>query len=344
MFSWRIILLPFAFLYDGVTRFRNFLYHKEKKKSVSFNLPIICVGNITAGGTGKTPHVEYLIQLLYQKYETVILSRGYGRKTKGFLSATPNVQPSDIGDEPYQIFQKNKSKTNVVVCESRVEAVPIIIDHFPKSNLIIMDDGFQHRSIKPYKNIVLCNYNRPFFKDYVLPAGNSREGKYALKRADVVIVTKCPPNISSQKKKFFREELKKIKPDIPVYFTKYQTEIPKNQQGQLLQETDIAVLSGIANNKHFQDQLTAYHILWKREFPDHYNYREVELKKMIQECKKKGAKALVTTEKDFVKIEKFLTNQEKNFIYYQPIGVAFLEQEDKFQSWLSNVLSKFQYE
>jgi tetraacyldisaccharide 4'-kinase len=193
----RILLLPVAWLYEGITRLRNWLYDKGYKKSTSFPLPVISVGNLTVGGTGKTPHVEYLVRLLKDQRQLVTLSRGYGRQTKGFLIADEQANAATIGDEPMQFYQKFGHQIKVAVGEKRVPAIEQILRLYPKTEIILLDDAFQHRAVRPCFSILLSDYHRPFYTDFVLPAGRLRESRKGAGRADAVIFSKCPQNLSA---------------------------------------------------------------------------------------------------------------------------------------------------
>ncbi len=209
----KYLLFPFAILYDLITQIRNYFYDREYFKSVKPSIFTVSVGNITVGGTGKTPHIEYLIRHFLKKNENVenyklaTLSRGYGRKTKGFVLANNQTTASEIGDEPMQFYQKfvagNKlenKKVNITVCEKRVLGVEKILELFPATKTILLDDAFQHRAIKPHFSILLSDYNRPFYEDFLLPMGRIRENRKGAKRANVVLVSKSPLDLGEKEK------------------------------------------------------------------------------------------------------------------------------------------------
>jgi tetraacyldisaccharide 4'-kinase len=204
----KYILLPFSWLYGLITDIRNYLYDKGLFQSKSFEIPIINVGNITVGGTGKSPQVEYLIRLLKDKHKIVTLSRGYGRKTKGFIWADETANASTIGDEPMQFYQKFGKEILVIVGEKRVEAIEKVLQQKPDTEVVILDDAFQHRAVRPSLNILLIDYNRPIDEDYPFPAGRLRERRHGAKRADVVIITKCPDNLSLEEQSSLRSRLR----------------------------------------------------------------------------------------------------------------------------------------
>jgi tetraacyldisaccharide 4'-kinase len=195
----RPLLLPLSLLYGLVVLIRNLLFDFRIMRSTRFKLPVISVGNITVGGTGKTPHVEYLVQLLKNDFKLAVLSRGYKRKTKGFILASKKTGVADIGDEPLQIKLKFPD-VNIAVEHNRVKGVRTLIERIPKLNLVILDDAYQHRYIRPGLSILLVDYNRPIFHDMLLPAGNLRESWHNAKRADIIIITKSPDHFSARER------------------------------------------------------------------------------------------------------------------------------------------------
>ena len=208
MFKMKKLLLPFSWLYGLITDIRNYLYDTGFWKSKFFKIPIINVGNITVGGTGKTPMVEYLIRLLKDKYQIVTLSRGYGRKTKGFILADDTANAESIGDEPMQFYQKFGNEINVTVGEKRVKAIEQILQQKTDTEIVILDDAFQHRAVKPSLSILLIDYNRPIDEDYPFPAGRLRERRHGAKRADLVVITKCPDDLNLEAQSSLKNRLK----------------------------------------------------------------------------------------------------------------------------------------
>ncbi len=326
----KFILLPFSILYGLVTDIRNYLYDKGFWEEYSFNLPIINVGNLTVGGTGKTPHVEYLIRLLKDKCTLATLSRGYGRMTKGFIIANSSATAQTIGDEPYQFYQKFSKDILVTVGENRVEAISSILTQNPDNELIILDDAFQHRPIKPSLNILLMDYSRPIYDDYAFPVGRLRERRHGTKRADIVIVTKCPDNISLEKQVSIKQKLQPyLKKDTPLFFTKILYGKPLNCRSEEVNIDLIKVilLSGIANPQPFEEYAkkhfeVANHLI----FRDHYDFTEKDL---IEISSKKMP--ILMTEKDMVKFIPFLNNPLLKGIelYYLPIEIDFLTRKIK---------------
>ncbi|GAB3814105.1 hypothetical protein GCM10028895_06880 [Pontibacter rugosus] len=214
--SAQILLRPFAALYEGITRLRNYLYDQRIMQSRSFELPVIAVGNLTVGGTGKTPHVEYLLRLL-QQYKVATLSRGYKRQSKGFILADAQATPSLIGDEPYQYFADFKD-VKVAVCEKRVKGIEELRTKVPDLQVVVLDDAMQHRPVQPSLNMLITDINRPFYKDLVLPAGRLRESRSGANRADIIVVSKCAPGMDEQAMAQVKHQVYKYTAaDVPVF-------------------------------------------------------------------------------------------------------------------------------
>src|SRR5687767_9450524 len=218
--SFRFILYPVSVFYGGIIWLRNLLYDKNILKSSSFNFPIICVGNLAVGGTGKTPMVEYLVRLLKDEYKVATMSRGYKRKTKGFAIANEGTTALDIGDEPMQFFKKFPDIT-VSVAEERLVSIPQLLHDKPETRVIILDDAFQHRQVKAGLNILLTEYRDLFTRDFILPAGNLRDMKSSYKRADIIIVTKCKSHLNEEEKLKLVKEIKPLEHQ-KIFFTKIE--------------------------------------------------------------------------------------------------------------------------
>ncbi|MFD2202513.1 tetraacyldisaccharide 4'-kinase [Shivajiella indica] len=298
------LLYPFALIYDEVTKIRNKKFDTGQKKSVSFTVPTIVVGNLNLGGSGKTPMVEFLIDMFQDEHDVATLSRGYGRKTKGFLLAKPELGPSEMGDEPYQIYFKFGNKVTVAVGEKRVLAIPKILLEKPKTDLIILDDAFQHRYVKGDFYILLTTFQKPFFTDKVLPLGTLRENAKGAIRADVIIVTKTPVNAGEEIKKEFRNSIKKIT-DTKVIFAgiRYGEPYPINPN-QVHSFSKVVLVSGIANDKLFIEEAQRYfQVLEIFSFGDHHNYTVKDIEKISESVKKHQDCMVLTTEKDSVKLK-----------------------------------------
>lgn len=340
----KILLFPFTLLYSSITSIRNFLFDKNIFKSVKFDLPVINVGNLTVGGTGKTPHVEYLIRLLKNEHKIATLSRGYGRKTKGFILANEKVSPEKIGDEPFQFYQKFKNDIQVSVGERRAEAVPYILIEKPEIKVILLDDAFQHRHIRPSLNILLTDYNRLFFKDLAFPAGRLRESKMGVKRADIVIVSKCPSDLAKQDKDSITKKIKKYtQAQSPIFFSsiRYAEILPFYETSFTFskKDTEVLLITGIAQTQNLEDYIQSEFKTFKHlRFPDHYHYtlRDIEkIKKTFEDLENKQ-KILLCTEKDFVKLQAFKTELQQSPIFYLPIEIYFLENQDFFDNLLKS--------
>lgn len=315
----RKILFPFSLLYAAVTSLRNFLYDKGFKKSTGFNLPIIAVGNLSVGGTGKTPMVEYLIRLLSDKYNLAVLSRGYKRKSKGFYLAKDTTTIEEIGDEPFQYHSKFKN-INVAVNANRVEGVETILKALPKTDVVLLDDAFQHRKIKAGFYIMLTAYNDLFYNDWVLPAGNLRECKSGVKRANVVVVTKCPKDLSEQKMLQIKNKIDIDNDKIFFSTINYHHSVTNNLEEIAVADlkNDFIAVAGIAKPEYFYDYLKCD----KNNcltFPDHHFFSNQDINNILQ---KANGRKIITTEKDYMRLQNLLP---KNQLYYLPIEMCFLK-------------------
>lgn len=330
----KILGYPFALIWDLITRIRNRLYDQEVFTSQEFDLPLIGVGNLTMGGSGKTPHVEYLLQILQQDYQLGVLSRGYKRKTNGYVLANSHTSVDEIGDEPLQ-YKIKYPHVAVAVCESRVIGIPQLLMDAPQTEVIILDDVFQHRAINPGLNILLTDYQLIYADDFVFPAGNLRESRSGAKRADLIIVTKCPANLSHTEAKSIKE---KLKPEAnqEVYFSTYFYGQPYSLFGadDLLQDVnqEVLLVTGIAKPEYLKSYLEdSYNDVYLMKFPDHYDFRADDIENIATAYNNlgDGKKIIMVTEKDAVK----LVSHQKQIadlglqIYIQPIQVEFLFEE-----------------
>ena len=334
---------------------RNLMFKWHILKQREFPVPVVVVGNISAGGTGKTPHTEYVIDLLRYKYHIGMLSRGYKRKTKGFVLATSRSTPLDIGDEPYQIYQKFGRDISVAVCEDRCTGIEELLRLDPRINLIVLDDAFQHRYVKPTVSIVLTEFNNPVFFDKLLPLGRLREPAKAIYRADMVVVTKCPAQLKAIEYRIFKNNLK-LFPYQKLFFSRFNytslrplfPDIRKDapHMSWLGQDDTVLVLSGIANPKPLVRYLKGFKASIKvKVFPDHHNFNRKDLDaitKRFNELEGKQ-KIIVTTEKDAVRLinNPYFPHQLKPHIFYQPIDVTFDPMNvDSFDLELQKMLLK----
>lgn len=324
--------MPFSFLYGLVTDIRNFLYEKGFWKEFTFNLPIINVGNLTVGGTGKTPHVEYLIRLLMNKYVLTTLSRGYGRKTKGFVLADSTANAQSIGDEPFQLYKKFKGEISVAVGEHRVEAITKVLTQKPDNKVIILDDAFQHRAIKPSLNLLLMDYSRPICRDFTFPAGRLRERRHGAKRAEIVVITKCPEVLSVEEQNESKRNLQPyLKQNTSVFFTKIIYGKPQNCRSgkKSIELNKVILLSGIANPKPFEEYAKIHlEVVNHFIFNDHHDFSEKDLIEIVNKNKFDGT-VILMTEKDMVKFIQYQNHELLKGIelYYLPIEIGFLTKE-----------------
>ncbi len=291
-------------------------------------MSVINVGNLSVGGTGKTPHVEYLIRLLKDHIQLATLSRGYGRQTKGFIIADRQSSAATIGDEPMQFYRKFNGQIQVVVGEKRVAAINQLIRKYPQTEVILLDDAFQHRSLIPSFSILLSDYNRPFYKDYILPAGRLRESRKGAFRADVIIVSKCPQGmhiteceaITHQVRQYSRE-------DAPVFFTHIQYGQPLPYHTHTAFASRILLVSGLANSKPLEQYVACtYQLMHHMIFKDHHLYTRQDVSDMQKKLEQYQAEVILTTEKDYVKLmqEGFEDLVPRLPFCYLPIEVCFL--------------------
>ena len=345
--SFRYILLPFSFIYGSIIWVRNKLFDKNILRAATFNFPLICVGNLAVGGTGKTPMVEYLIKMLQNKYKVATLSRGYKRKTKGFAIADDHTTAVDIGDEPMQIHKKFPEIT-VAVAEERVIGIPQLLYEKPQTQLIILDDAFQHREVKAGLNILLTDYNNLYTKDILLPAGDLRDIKSSSKRAEIIIVTKCRPDLNAEEKNEIIDELKPL-PGQKIFFTKIEY---KNLYHLFTKEiyipdadSEVLLICGIANpdplKKILTNEVASYELL---QYKDHHIFNTNDLKEIKQHFKKikNDKKIIVTTEKDGVRLSKFEKELETFPVYVLPMEHKFLlDGEFEFEKEILNFVKAF---
>jgi tetraacyldisaccharide 4'-kinase len=327
--SFRYLLLPFSFIYGGIIWLRNWLYNKNYLKSIPFNFPLICVGNLAVGGTGKTPMVEYLIRLLKNDFDTATLSRGYKRKTKGFGIANENTTALEIGDEPMQFHEKFPDVT-IAVGEERLVAIPQLLQDRPGTEVIILDDAFQHRQVKAGLNILLTEYKDLYTRDLMLPAGDLRDVRSSAERAEIIIVTKCKPSLSTEERNNIIAELKPAA-NQAVYFTQIEYSTPyhlfNKRQINFSQNADILLVCGIANPRPLKDFLTAnVHSYDMLRYQDHHIFDSDDLNEIKKQFAKirSSEKLILTTEKDGVRMQKFETEFADFPIYVLPIKHSFL--------------------
>ncbi|MEO8712197.1 MAG: tetraacyldisaccharide 4'-kinase [Parafilimonas sp.] len=330
--SFRILLFPFSLLYGLVVIIRNFFYNKKIFHTATFNLPIICVGNLVMGGTGKSPMVEYLIELLQNKFRVATISRGYKRKTKGYALADENATALDIGDEPMQ-FHTKFPYVVVAVGEERVVAVPQLLHDKPDTEVVILDDAFQHRAITAGLNILLTVYNDLFIDDFFLPTGDLRDQKISAKRANIIVVTKCPPDLTADEKEKIIDQLSAYKVQ-HIFFTtiEYQTPyhiITKNKKPLSLKD-EVLLVYGIANpqalKEYISDNTAEYAEI---SYSDHHIFSIDDLEDISKKFEKieSSNKLILTTEKDAVRFLKFKEELSNIPLYVLPLKSVFLFNE-----------------
>ncbi|MDD7914587.1 tetraacyldisaccharide 4'-kinase [Polaribacter ponticola] len=332
----RFLLFPFAVLYDLITSIRNFFFSVGIFKETTFKIPIIVVGNLSVGGTGKTPQIEYLVRLLKDQFKTSVLSRGYKRKTKGFVLVDNIHTADDVGDEPLQYFKKFNN-INVAVNENRVEGIDKLIQN-NSPEVILLDDAFQHRKVKGSFYILLTKYNDIFTDDFLLPTGNLRESRAGANRADVIIVTKCPCNLKDSDKKIIERKLKKYNKKIFFSTISYASKISGSKQILIEEVVDFEVLliTGIANPQPLTDFLKSKRIKFKHlKFSDHHNFSQKEINEIDDKFKimKSDKKLILTTEKDYTRLENFI----KDLSYIQ-IETNFLSDKNEFDNIINSHL------
>lgn len=335
-----LLLKPLSLAYGAVTAARNKMFDYGVLQQREFDIPVIVVGNIAVGGTGKTPHTEYLVDLLRGKYHIAVISRGYNRRTKGFQLATPDSTARQIGDEPYQIYRKFADAGVVVaVCEDRCEGIDRVRELHPEINLIILDDAFQHRYVKPTVSIVLTEQSRPVYDDEMLPAGRLREGSGALRRADIVVVTKCPDDMKQIDYRIFTKNMG-LEPWQKLFFSKYAygTLTPLFPEDatwapdlDTMSERDTVVaIAGVANPrpfiKHLRSSRTKIRGLL---FGDHHNFTTDDLRMMLEKIKTSPdpSRAIIaTTEKDAMRLRDIpgLPKSLRRRIFYIPVSVKLI--------------------
>lgn len=348
-----MVLLPLSKLYGFGVGVRNLLFDWRILKSKTFPVPVVVVGNLVAGGTGKTPHAEFIIEQLKYKYRIGLLSRGYKRSTKGFVLATRRSSPRDIGDEPFQIYQKFGPDVTVAVCEDRCAGIEEMLRIDPKINLVVLDDAFQHRYVKPSLSIVLTEFNRPVFYDRLLPYGRLRESAKSLSRADMVIVTKCPEQLKPVEYRIFKNNLK-LFPYQKLFFSRYEYQPlqpvfpdearPAPYLSWLNENDSVLLLSGIANPRPLVRYLRTFHAKVKvRQFPDHHFFTRKDLDSLCRlfDDMEGERKLIITTEKDAVRLASnpYFPQELKEYIYYLPIEVRFdTHTPDSFETELQKAL------
>lgn len=328
----RFLLFPFAIIYNLITGIRNRLFDAKILKSTSFSLPIIAVGNLNVGGTGKTPQIEYLIRLLKENYKIAVLSRGYKRKTKGFLKVDKNHSAEDVGDEPLQFFKKFKDII-VAVDADRTNGIQQLLSKKNTPEIILLDDAFQHRKVKAGFYILLTKYDDLYSDDFLLPTGNLRESRKGARRANIIVVTKCPKKLTKKEQDEITKRLK-LKSNQQVFFSliTYKEELKGIDAISMdeLQNKEIVLVTGIANPNPLLNYLKSKKIDFKHlKYPDHHNFskEDISVIKTAFNSISSTDKIILTTEKDYVRLANYIQD-----IYYVEIENKFLNDKESFES------------
>ena len=325
-------LAPFAFLYGIAISVRHKLFDWGWLRTQEYDIPVVCVGNITVGGTGKTPVTEMLVRRLKGDFNIAVLSRGYKRQTKGYVEVEPGMSFLKTGDEAKQIKMKFPDVV-VAVCEKRADGIAQIRRRHPKVNLIILDDGFQHRYVEPWVNIVLMDYTRPVYQDHLLPWGTLRDKVSQMRRANYVVATKCPPDMSPIDRRIVNKSLK-LYPYQSLYFSSVAVGqpvpmFPDDAQRSVRRGDSVIAMSGIGNPGSFEESLAVnYKVAGRLEYPDHHPYRSRDLKDMERALDESPeGTVIIATEKDAVKLmnSRKIPAGIRQRLYYQPIKVSFYE-------------------
>jgi tetraacyldisaccharide 4'-kinase len=339
-----LALYPFSVLYDGATRLRNHLYELDIKKSCRFEPVVLNIGNLAVGGTGKTPMIEYLLRLLHKDYRLATLSRGYGRRTYGFRLANEQDTAASLGDEPFQLYRSWKEKALIAVGEERALAIPQILYEHPEVEVILLDDAYQHRSVQADLNILLSTWQRPFFKDRVLPAGRLRESRKGAARAGAVVVTKCPATPSAEEILYYKEQISTYTAgNTPVFFSilVYDTPYPLFGNTAELPEK-VVLVSGLANPALLeQEARSRYQLIRHFRFPDHHRYTVKEIEQFVASVGQHPDAALLTSEKDAVKwLDPAIAEVLQELpVYVLPVRHRFLEGAEAFEALITKTIA-----
>jgi tetraacyldisaccharide 4'-kinase len=346
----RILLFPFSLLYLAAIFIRNRLYDKEVLKSSSFNLPVVCVGNIAVGGTGKSPMVEYIVKQFKDKFMLATLSRGYKRKTTGYALANESSTALEIGDEPMQ-FHIKFPDVAIAVGEARLEAIPQVLHDRPGTQAIILDDAFQHRSVKAGLNIVLTDYNNLYTRDWYLPTGDLRDERSSIKRAEIIVVTKCPLNMTVEEKESILQELCPLATQ-HVFFSSIRYGQPyhivsKNNY-TVTPQTEVLLVTGIANPGQLKQLLQEISkTYYELTYNDHYIFTIDDLKDIKKQFNNISAdkKIILTTEKDAVRLIKFQQELHDIPFYVLPIELQVLfDDGDRFNQLIGTFIGRWRKE
>jgi tetraacyldisaccharide 4'-kinase len=346
----KLLLLPLAILYGLGVAILNGLYAIGLLRGVTFSIPVISIGNLTVGGTGKTPHTEYLIRLLHEYLPLAVVSRGYKRKTTGYLEVAPNHDASQSGDEPLQ-YKRKYPHVPVAVAESRSFAIPQVIRNYPYTKVILLDDGYQHREVVPGLNILLTEFNRLYTRDWLLPVGRLREWRSGAGRADIIVVTKCPDNISTTEMESIRAEVTK-RADQHVFFSRYRYGLPYKMYGSgerlaFHKDLDVLLVVAIAGTEYLLEYVDSQcGDVRMLEYNDHHPFSNFDIGDIERHFKllpEGRERIILTTEKDAMRLDshRALLRQLGLPIYILPVAVQFIGEDsvtfdDTIKEWLLN--------
>lgn len=321
---------------------RNKQFDTGQRRQTEFDRVVISVGNLSTGGTGKTPMIEFLIKALKGHVNLATISRGYGRKTRGFKKADETDTASSVGDEPLQFYKKFGDAVTVSVCEERIIAIPSLLLDDDSLDVFLLDDAFQHRQAGRDFDILLSDYNHPFYEDFVLPTGNLREPRKGAARADAVIITKCPSDLDDREKKSIIKSVRVYNKEVPIYFShiSYMPIVPVFNKPKAAK--DVALLTGVAKAEPIVTYLKkSLNVSQHLKYPDHYSFRERDLNDIKQKMDAKGLNTLVTTEKDMVRLLPFKEHSifDEIDLFYLPIEFK-IDLADDFTKQLMKVVEK----
>ena len=342
-----MLLLPFSLVYGLIIYIRNWLFNRNILRSASFNLPVICIGNLSVGGTGKSPMVEFLIGKLKTEFEVAVLSRGYKRKTRGYALAGEGSTALEIGDEPMQ-FHNKFPDVAVAVGEERVFAIPQLLHDKPDTRVILLDDAFQHRSVKAGFNILLTDHSNLYTRDWFLPTGDLRDQAGSARRAQIIVVTKCPPDLSLAEKNQLVKEINP-RPGQQVFFTAISYgkpyQIVTHEHWTASSKTEVLLVTGIANpgplKKHLEETFNGYDEL---AYSDHHIFTIDDLKYILKKFDHLNSpgKIILTTEKDAVRLQKFSQQLRELPVFVIPIQPVFLFfEESRFTGFITTFIQEF---
>ncbi len=336
------LLFPFSLLYTWMMRVRNSQYDSGRRPITNFDRVVISVGNLSVGGTGKTPVIEYLIHLLRKDYHLATISRGYGRRTTGFRLVEEKDDARSVGDEPLQFYRKYGDQVAVAVGEERILAIPFVLLERPEVNIFLLDDAFQHRKVGRDLNIMLSDYSRPFYKDYVLPTGRLREQRSGAGRADCIIITKCP-SITQEEKEEITAQIKVYNSFAPIYFSNIDygdSEPVFSNENRSISE-NVILLTALANASVFKEYIQSkYELVHHFDFNDHHQFSRSDLDRMLKKVNSLGISvSILTSEKDMVRLLKLGDHDlfKSCSTFYMPIEFK-IDREEHFREIVMNAV------